>query len=428
MLDLFRPAEKAVPSHTRSHTLSNPSMRSSQSLSSPSYSTYNDDTSYHGYQTTPAQTSLENPVSQDSAYSVQPPRPRTLLSSASLPVYPPSTASPSVTDLHRASLYTEAPQTLTSLSMDHLQPSKDRPQRPNHARRISKWFDGKSEPVRIGLPPIGSTQNMDETSKLRSDGTAAKRPSPNQSNAQLSPFSQAKQAIASSISLNSNHSGSASQPSHSDAEFKVIEAENAALHEEKQACDTRIELLRNQLDDLATKLADQTKANKDLTDQLEGRRTLRMVSDRPPVLPMPSRTTSPSRSFHFSDFYADSSEDESVAESVFSQPNRGLHSSSSSQSGLSSTLSLPQGPYLAQAQQITTLTRGGIRRRVESGAKPVNNRGSVYDGAGYGRYDDEDSRGIEVALREENGGLRERIAELEGALDGCLGLVNALEV
>ncbi|KAK4693449.1 hypothetical protein P7C71_g3955, partial [Lecanoromycetidae sp. Uapishka_2] len=224
--------------------------------------------------------------------------------------------------------------------------------------------------------------------------------------------------------------------------LREMTAEKETLAEEVEGAETRARHLKMQLDDMSVKLAEQDEAMMNLVDELakeklarrdeeEARkRTLRLVS-QPQTPSAGDKRTSCSSTVSDSGF---ESEDDSSAESVFSHRN-GAHSPTMSMSSVSTTSS-PDTYHTVDLQYSTAaplaarprkpsnqtmlkgqsaLSRNNIPEEITPSSCP-NCQGLRAS----------EAWGVVSVLKDENNGLKKRVGELEGALDGCLDVVGRL--
>ncbi len=235
----------------------------------------------------------------------------------------------------------------------------------------------------------------------------------------------------------------------------TVEKETQA--EELKGAEARGKYLKLQLDDMAAQTAKQDNVIMDLVDDLAREKQLRREEDdalkRNVMLGKTSRATAVSRcdpgTTEAAEYRRQSaasvvsdsgfeSEEESVVDSVFSK-SRNL-TSNASESSFSASNSpdlyhrperisippqaqkaLPQS--LSIFQSVVTGTPGGFLRDepTEACTEDVTSTCSNCHGVGASQ-----AWNMVVDLKEENRILSARLAELEGALDGCLDLVNRL--
>lgn len=207
-------------------------------------------------------------------------------------------------------------------------------------------------------------------------------------------------------------------------------AENETVVEESEGVETRARHLKLQLDDMTAKFAEQDEAMMNLVDELaqekqarredeEARkRTIRVVRD---VASPSSGHSSLSRANTVSDSGFES-EDDSCADSVFSRRN-GAQSPTMSMSSASTTSS-PDAyrshdfHVPASTAQLTLLRQP----QGQSAAKGV----LVHSCANCEGVRASEAWNVVSMLKMENDGLKHRVGELEGALDGCLDVVGRL--
>ena len=198
-------------------------------------------------------------------------------------------------------------------------------------------------------------------------------------------------------------------------------AEKDALNEETQGAQTRTRHLKMQLDAMAEQMAEQDKAMMAMVDELaqeklarreeeEARkRSIRLVEREftPSQRSRPRRSTVSDSGFE--------SEDESSVESVFSRRD-GTHSPTMSMSSVSTDNS----PEIFHAREVVYSPTQAARLRIPANAaKPVQQPCTNCHGVRPS-----DAWPIVGVLKEENQGLKQRIGELEGALEGCLSIVG----
>ena len=207
-------------------------------------------------------------------------------------------------------------------------------------------------------------------------------------------------------------------------------AEKETIAEESEGAETRARHLKMQLDGMTAKFAEQDEVMMNLVDELAQEKQARREDEeaRKKTIRVVGDATSPSsgrRVLSRSNTISDSgfeSEDDSSADSVFSRrngaqsPNMSISSASTANSSdlyrthefhvPSSTaqlalLRLPQGQPAAKGMPAQVCTNcEGIRAS--------------------------EAWSVVSILKEENEGLKHRVGELEGALDGCLDVVGRL--
>ncbi len=246
-------------------------------------------------------------------------------------------------------------------------------------------------------------------------------------------------------------------------------AENSVQREELDEAETRARHLKLQLDDMAAKVAERDEAVKVLTEELASERQQRrdeeearkrsiILVSKPRREPQPSDEAGgrvrpvgqhkkrQSNGTMASDSGFESDDDCSSAESVFSRT-RGAASPSttiSSASGAASpepfqnpqpfmsVANTPRAPGLRPAlgpQRASTFQKI-LKGFSTSTTSPADGR----DDTDVGRWGCANCQGGHAAeawsvvgvLRDENQGLKTRVGELEGAVEGCLGIVGNL--
>ena len=348
--------------------------------------------------------------------------------------------------------------------------------------KIASWFQGESEPLKVGFVPSSQKDNSGQGEGTMSSTTPSLARGQQRKSASVS---IARPGMASRFSFFSSKAsltkGSANTvdsddeflsmdpvkaliPEASDtssafspAAFKnlqqqaegllsrlqkayrertqtlrEVEAEKEVLAEETQGAETRAQHLKLQLDDLSKKLAEQDEAMMNLVDELaqeklarreeEARkRTIRLVEQDH------RRSSGSARGrISLSNTISDSgfeSEDDSYAGSIFSGRN-GMHSPTASMSSVSTNPSpeTHHPPEIAVARLRTSKQPAFLKRSVPAGqADPSSNSYSTYNGA-----PDSEAWGVVSILKEENQCLKQRVEQLEGALDGCLDVVGKL--
>lgn len=225
----------------------------------------------------------------------------------------------------------------------------------------------------------------------------------------------------------------------------TIEKETQA--EELEGAVTRAKHLKLQLDGMAVKLAEQDDAMMNLVDDLAREKQLRREEDdarkRSVVLLRASReahderSQRESRSSINSDWSCES-EAESSADSVFSH-RHGATSPTMSMSSVSTTNS-PDIHQLFDIGSVAPFTEAAGHRpglnpepvvQAMAGSKCQHKTTSRGDYRGsqcancHGLTTNEAWNVVGI-LKEENKGLKERLEQMEGALDGCLGMVETL--
>ncbi|KAL9129710.1 MAG: hypothetical protein Q9217_001913 [Psora testacea] len=347
--------------------------------------------------------------------------------------------------------------------------------------KLAKWFDGESEPVKIGLIPSPKKLNSDPfestTSLLAARSSASLQ---RKSASQVA----SKPAMASRFSFFSSKSSLAKPPVppididdellklnvstafkpfepnelHSPASLKSLQqqaeillvrlqaayrdrttalkeviAEKETLAEETQGAQTKSKQLQIQLGALTAKLDEQDEAMMNLVDELAQEKLARREVEearKRSVRLVEHETRLPSangRRSIISDKECDS-EDDSSAESVFSRHN-GTHSPAMSLSSVSTTSS-PDGPHYAEIQRITPMPPASRLRippfQTLSKSTQVASQPYPQSCANCEGVRASEAWTVVSILKEENQGLKQRVGELEGALDGCLDVVDRL--
>ena len=343
--------------------------------------------------------------------------------------------------------------------------------------KLAKWFEGESEPIKIGLVPSPKKEKGNPF-----EGTTAVNTRPQNSLHQKSAsFGASKPAMASRFSFFSSKAAIANPTTPtpdnncdellnlnisntfksfdcteplSPASLQILQqqaeslfarlqvaykertqalreatAEKDTLAEETQGAEARAKHLKMQLDDMSSKLEEQDEAMMTLVNDLAHekqarreeeetrKRTLKLVEqDTPSFSATARRSLASDVSFE--------SEDDSSAESVFSR-HTGTESPTMSMSSVS-TASSPDGPHYAEVQRITSMPPAA-RLRLPPLQVAVKQAPSTKQScANCEGVRSTDAWGVVGILREENRGLKQRVGELEGALDGCLDVVGRL--
>ena len=210
--------------------------------------------------------------------------------------------------------------------------------------------------------------------------------------------------------------------------LRDMTAEKEAVAEESMGAETRAKHLKMQLDGMTAKFAEQDEAMMNLVDELaqekqarreeeEARkRTIRVVGE--------VNSNSDHRSHRHSNTISDSgfeSEDDSCADSVFSARN-GAQSPNMSVSS-ASTANSPD-LYRTHDFHVSAPTAHNAHLRLPYG-QPTKGV-PVHSYANYEGGRASEAWGVVSILKEENEVLKNRVGELEGALDGCLDVVGRL--
>ncbi|MCJ1459977.1 hypothetical protein MMC28_010356 [Mycoblastus sanguinarius] len=230
------------------------------------------------------------------------------------------------------------------------------------------------------------------------------------------------------------------------AALREMTTEKETLAEEMEGTETRAKYHKMQLDDMSVKLAEQDEAMMNLVDELaqeklarreeeEARKRSFRLVERMEHDHLPTtndKRTSRSNTISDSGF---ESEDDSSANSVFSR-RHGTHSPTMSMSSVSTTNS-PDGSYQIPEFNTALSSPQAARLRVPPGhsatkslsasyhhnipEEPAQSRCANCDGVRTS-----EAWSVVDVLKEENTGLKQRVGELEGALDGCLDVVGCL--
>ena len=359
----------------------------------------------------------------------------------------------------------------------------------DRAGKLASWFKGESEPITIGLLPsptkekadphdsMGSTSEVRPTALLQRTSTTTTFSKP----AMASRFSFFTSKASSAkpaappfeldddlmdMDINTALLPAGSPDPVSPAAFKSLQqqaerllvrlqnaykertialrdmaAEKEALVEEAEGAETKARHLKTQLDDLSAKLAEQDEAMMNLVDELaqeklarqeeeEARkRSVRLVQHATP-------TNTSQRRRALSNPVSDSgfeSEEDSSAESVFSRRD-GAHSPAFSMSSVSTNNS-PEAYHAADHESPMSMAQNArLRSPPNNGRKGTS---TIYQNDATGARSHlpcTNCSGTQAAeawnvvsiLKEENKCFKQRVGELEGALGGCLDLVNTL--
>ena len=346
------------------------------------------------------------------------------------------------------------------------------------AGKLADWFKGESESISIGLIPSPTKEQSDpldnvaESSDIRAEG-----PLHQQSTAQtmakpvmasrFSFFSSKASLVKSKpllddlndelLDMDVNAALFPNEPANpfSPASFKNLQqhaeslllrlqraykerttalrdmtAEKETIAEESEGAMTRARHLKLQLDDMTAKFAEQDQAMMNLVDELaqekqarredeEARKkTIRVVGDRSSLSSGPHGL---SRSNTVSDSGFES-EDDSSADSVFSRHN-GARSPILSVSS-ASTANSPDA-YRTHEFHIPASAAQPATLRLPSG-QPAAKGIPVHSYTNYEGSRASEAWNVVRVLKEENEGLKQRVGELESALDGCLDVVGRL--
>lgn len=355
--------------------------------------------------------------------------------------------------------------------------------------KLADWFKGESEPISIGILPSPTKEKADlldtmapssdirpatllqrtPTAQTISKPTMASRFS-FLANRVSPPKSTPQSSNANDELINMDISTvllpTSSIDSISPAAFKTLQqkaeslllrlqaaykertislrdmaAEKETLAEETQGAKMTARHLKTQLEDLSTKLTEQDEAMMDLVDELAEeklarreeeearRRSLGIVEHIPPATSSHLRISLENT---VSDLGLDS-EDDSPAESV-SSTRIDTYSPTMSMSSVS-TMGSPEA-YHAPDFQAASPSPGPARlclptRPTTKGRSALRQDGIVEEPSQSACANCNGVRASEAwsvvgILKEENANLKERVVELEGALDGCLDVVCRL--
>ncbi|KAI9790572.1 MAG: hypothetical protein M1835_000904 [Candelina submexicana] len=357
--------------------------------------------------------------------------------------------------------------------------------------RLAGWFNGNSAPVNLFvLPASEPTPSLQASPTVR---PANNRSSTTQSTASTSRFSlfstksMAEKIPSSDVPASADDeflnldieaalfpSGPADPLSQSSFEnlkmnaeclflrlqtaYKLrtsslheLTAEKTAQDEELDETETRCRHLKQQLDDMALKVLEQEKAMKDMADELAAEKRMRREEEEArqkslALVKGPSRKRESTATIA-SDSGFESEEDDSRAESVFSQTESplsrsGTMSSSTSETGSHQTYQQPQvPPQVLQTRPSMPPKRTSTFQRVFNGISAPSSTDSGFDGKGA-----EDSKSPQWGcancqggnaamawcmagdLRKQNRVLGERVTYLEGAVESCIDVIGGLSV
>ena len=363
-------------------------------------------------------------------------------------------------------------------------PRSSSPKSEAKVQKITNWFQGESEPLKLGFIPSHGREDQDtQEDKPTADGAqpGGSRHRKSMSTMSLRPamasrfsFFSSKLSLAklNSTALDPNdellsmdtstvlNSPTTSDPISSttlkylqqQAEallsrlqcaykertqaLRELEAEKETLIEEMQGADTRAQHLKMQLDNMAAKLAEQDEAMMSLVDELAQEKIARQEEEaRKPTVRLVDRDQLAYPGSNFGRMSLNTisdlgfeSEDDSSGESIFSQRN-GMHSPTMSMSSVSTNNS----PELYQAADFPMTTSQSTRPRMTQasmalkGARPASHPDPVLNPcSACTNVRSSETSGMIGALGQENNSLKHRVEELERALDGCLDVVGRL--
>lgn len=212
--------------------------------------------------------------------------------------------------------------------------------------------------------------------------------------------------------------------------LRDMTAEKETIAEESEGAGTRARHLKMQLDGMTAKFAEQDEAMMNLVDELAQEKQARREDEeaRKRTLRVVGDVTSPSsghRGLSRSNTVSDSgfeSEDDSSADSVFSR-RTGARSPIMSMSSASTTSS--SDVYRTHDFQVPASTAPIAHPRLPYSQHTTKGI-PVHSCTNCEGVRASEAWGIASMLKEENEGLKHRVGELEGALDGCLDVVGRL--
>ena len=348
-------------------------------------------------------------------------------------------------------------------------------------RVLSCWFNGESEPLNIGILPSPTKQKSEPLFEMSSKPTQiAPKPTlstrfslfstkPSSTKTSSSPSDPADEFLDLDINTALYPTGPADQFSpasfknhmqHAEGLLSRLQAaykeRTVALHdmtaeketqaEELDGAETRSKHLKIQLDAMAAKLAEQDKAMMDMVEELANEKRLRREEEdarkrsvkliKPsgigPLTPCsPEEGHKLSRQRHRMSSATETdcdSEDESSAESLFSRNN--LSSTRISLSSISTTSS-PETYQQPDFSGITTAHAARLRQAQPTpikGQRPPSSSGEsvVWSCANCHGVESSEAWNVVSVLKEENQGMKQRVSQMEEAIDGCLEMVDRL--
>ena len=346
-------------------------------------------------------------------------------------------------------------------------------------RVLSGWFNGESEPLNIGILPSPTKEKSNPLFEMSSKPThVTHKPAlssrfslfsnkPSSTKTSSSPSDPADEFLDLDINTALYPTGPADNFSpasfknhmqHAEGLLSRLQAaykeRTVALHdmtaeketqaEELDGAETRSKHLKIQLDDMAAKLAEQDKAMMDLVEELANEKRLRREEEdarkrsvkliKPsgigPLTPCsPEEGYKPSRQRHRMSSATETdcdSEDESSAESLFSRNN--LSSTRISLSSISTTSS-PETYQQPDFSGITTAHAARVRQAQPTlikGQRPPSSSGEsiVWSCANCHGVQSSEAWNVVSVLKEENQGMKQRVSQMEVAIDGCLEMVD----
>ena len=211
--------------------------------------------------------------------------------------------------------------------------------------------------------------------------------------------------------------------------LREMTAEKETVAEESEGAVTRARHLKMQLDDMTTKFAEQDQAMMDLVEELAQEKQARREDEevRKKTIRVVGDITSPSSghsSLSRSNTVSDSgfeSEDDSSADSVFSRRN-GAQSPILS---ISSASTSSPDAYRTHDFHVPASAAQPALLRLPQG-QPAAKGTLVHSCTNCEGVRASEAWSVVSILKEENQGLKNRVGELEGALDGCLDVVGRL--
>ena len=212
--------------------------------------------------------------------------------------------------------------------------------------------------------------------------------------------------------------------------LREMTAEKETIAEESEGAVTRARHLKMQLDDMTARFAEQDQAVMNLVEELAQEKQARREDEevRKKTIRVVGDITSPSSghgSLSRSNTISDSgfeSEDDSSADSVFSRRN-GTQSPILSVSS-ASTRSSPD-VYRTHEFHVPASAAQNAHLRLPQG-QPSAKGMLVHSCTNCEGVRASEAWSVVSILKEENQGLKHRVGELEGALDGCLDVVGRL--
>lgn len=217
-----------------------------------------------------------------------------------------------------------------------------------------------------------------------------------------------------------------------------LAAEKETLVEEQQGAEIRAQQFKLQLDNMAARLAEQDEAMMNLVYELaqeklarqeeedKRKRTIKVVEhERPGQASIAGGRTNWANTVSDSGF---DSEDDGSADSIFSKRDA-MHSPTMSMSSVSTN-----SPEIRQASDFGAWPTQTAKLRVPhslvfpKSQPPAASSAAMMQPKVASQTDARNSEawGVIGILKEENQCLKQRIEELEGALDGCLDVVGRL--